>query len=835
MGSDPIGLVGDVLGEDFLALQTIILINMFPAEALILAYLCDSCEEFMSDQIAITLGWLGIEDTDTITVQMQDQRLIQDDSFYKNLMTQVALEHEVTQRGIIDLLAVKSQGVRGSVQKYSRYGDKKYIDGLPETTINTVQVDNAVVEPCVEADVGFALAIQEVSVKVPKETEWVPYRMTQLYGMNQSTQVFLLGAQTAIMTGYFYDYSLGEYKVTYTIPGTGTPAIPATYEVNTVTTGALAANETYIFDGLTITDQGAGSTAAQLLAVILGGADPNLVVTGALATTTVAAGSSGQAIYTSVVSGNVTDLVITGTGAGTQTLVITQGTNYVPAVPNTTGTLTIGNYVPNVGYVVRYIKDGTTDEYYWVYFIGGGNVELDNARNSLTNLDMLPIVELRKGSVSVTADKTSERYKQTKDILGIIGMDVDTMVDSLESNPDISSVVAAYVYFGAEIGSNNPLQAKLVYSTLEYLWLDPTTVSEGQHQIRVSEGSYNSSISWDLHERIVVTRTGVPVGTYEGGVGTASIDDGVFDEFGVWVPDIKNKYYGWVRKQETVDECVEYRVWNVSAVTVIMQTGLSDAAFRVLTPDTLIVMPISQHFLGKFSPIDQGKLFPEILRLVTYAADIQHLEYYQTEAFMTLVQIVMAVIAIVIFIFTWYTGGATAAAFLEAVGMVLAGMAVGYALKQLLLQIDNPVLRAIVAAIIVIVMAYTGNAAGAQDTVVLVANVVTEMVSTYADATMEGIAEQMAKLSMEAMTFGALVDKRQQELEDKQAGMLESILSTGEVAKLSNLEPVNAKIEGVDLRYYRAIQMQYEWDLVKSMKTQVAVYNYDTYYKLGIT
>jgi hypothetical protein len=495
--------------------------------------------------------------------------------------------------------------------------------------------------------------------------------------------------------------------------------------------------------------------------------------------------------------------------------------------------ITIGNFVPNIGYVVRYVKDGTSDEYYWVYFIGSGNTGLDNARNYLTDLDMLPIVELRRDSVSVTADKNSTRYKQTKELLGFIGIDVDTMVESIDSNPDVSSVTAAYVYFGAEVGSNNPLQAKLVYSTLEYLWLDPTTVSSGQHRIEVREGSYNSSISWESQERVIGNRTGVAVGTYEGGVGTVTVDNGYFDESDEWIPVINNKYYGWARKQETADEYVEYRIWNVSAVTVIMKTGLADIAFRVLAPDSLIVMPMSQYFLSKFSPIDQGKLFPEILRLVTYAADIQHLRYYQTPAFMRLVQTIMIIIAIVIFIFTWYTGGATAAAFLEAIGYMLAGMAVGYALKQLLMQIDNPALRAVVAAIIVVVMAYSGSAAGARNTIVLVANVVTEMVSTYAGAVMEGIAEQMANLSMEAGLFATLMETRQNELDSKNEAML-SYMSIGDVLKVSQLDPVSWYIEGPDLQVYRAVQVQYEWDLIKSMKSQVAMYDYDGMYKIGV-
>lgn len=707
MGS-VINAVGDFF-EDVVAVATTALTIIFPIEAIILATVCDACEEFMSDQWKKVLGWIGITDQDVITVQVQDQKLMEGNKdVYKNLMTQVALEHQATQKGIIDLFAVKSQGVRGSLQKFGRYGKNTYIDGLPDTTINTLAVNKDIVDTEVQLDVGYNITVVNVVIKVPKEGEWVPYRMTKLYGMNQSSMEFLYLSDTWVMTGFYYDYVAGQYKVNA----------------------------------------------------------------------------------------------------------------YLKSTPATTTVIAIGNYVPNVGYVVRYIKDGTSDEYYWVYFLNSGNTNLDKARNYLTNLDMLPIVELRRGSTNANVDKNSDRYLQSKEILGFIGLDVDTLIGNLESNPGISNVVAAYIYFGAEIGSNNPLQAKMVYHTLEYLWYDPTIVSNEQHQIKVTEGNYNSSISWEKQERLVVNRTGVAIGTYEGGVGTASAGG-------------KNKYYGWVRKQETADEYVEYRIWNVSAITVIMKNGLKDTVFRVLAPDNLVVIPTSQFFLSKFSPIEQGRLFPEILRLATYAADVQHLRYYQTQAFFNLIKIVMYTVAIVIFVFTWYTGGGTVAAFISAVENVLIGMAVGYALQMLLQQIDNPYLRAAVAALVVFLAAYYGGlGAGAQDTAVLTADMITTAVTNYCDAFNENIAEQFQNLSEEAAAFAKLLKGKQEEL-DKAQEEMKSLLSVGEVAKLSGMD-ASGYIEGVDLKYYRAIQMQYDWSLTKSMEPMTKLYDYDLHYRLGV-
>lgn len=705
---NPFSSLSDIF-EDAIAVLTVALSIAFPIEAIILATVCDSCEEFMSDQWEVVLGWLGITDQDIFSVQVQDQKLINDDTFYKNLMTQVALEHQATQLGIIELLAVKSQGIRGSLQRYSRYGEKEYIDGLPETSINTIVVDKDAIDSAITTERGFDIDVISIKTKVPKEDEWVYSTMTKLHGYIASTGVFNYLGDDYTLTSFYYDFTGGVYKVE----------------------GTLVAS------------------------------------------------------------------------------------------PFTVVTISIGNFIPNIGYVVHYLRTGTAEEFYWVYFIGSGNADLDNARNTISNLDMLPIVELRRGSVSIDSDKTAPRYTQSKEILGILGIDVDTMLDSLNTNPDISNVTAAYIYFGAELGSNNPLQAKLVYNILEYLWQDPTVVSGGSHNIRVTEGDYNSTISWEKQTREVVARSGVVIGKCEGGVGTETGVGG-------------NKYYGWVRRQETADEYVEYRVYNASAFTVIMKTGFKDVSFRVLSPGELIVMPISKYFVSKFTPIEQAKLFPEILRLATYAANVQHLRYYQTEEFFTLIQVVIYVVAIVLFVLTIYAGGTGGAAFLAAAQALLIGMAVGYALQLLLSQIDNPYARAIAAGVIAGVMAYYGNAKGAQQMGIVVANVLSEMVSTYADAVLQTTEMRMADLMLKASTFESLMDARNKELEDKNKDMM-SYLSTEDVLRISQMDPIKPYIEGPDLKIYSAVQIQYEWGLAKSMETHTQIYDYDMHYRIGVS
>lgn len=760
-------VVEDAL-DDFVAFTTIVLISMFPIESLILAYVCDDCEAFMSEQIGITLGWLGVEEEDIITVQMQDQLLIQDQNFYKNLMIQVAIEHQRTQKGIIDLLAVKSQGVRGSMNKYSSYGKSTFLDGEPTTTINTVSINDSVVETAIETDTGENITVTALSMRVPTETEWIGYNLTLAYDYNPTTGILIYTGVRYMVFSSTYNYSTGKYDVEI-----GREC------VQTVTT--------------TVTVTNIDATTDNVHTVV------ETVVTA----------------YEGIVSAttNTTDVVVPIGTVSNSTNVVT--TNIVVG----TTLLYVDDFLPNVAYVAYYTIVGSSDEYYWIYFIGSGNTLLDKARNYLTDLDMLPIVELRRNATSITSNKESTRYKQSKEILGFIGIDVDTMCESIDSNPNASGVTAAYIYFGAELGSTDPIQAELIYATMEYIYDDPTLITGGVHNIRVQEGNYNSSISWDEQERLIVSRTGVLIGTYEGGIGSTSATGG-------------NRYYAWVRKQVTSAYYIEYRVYNVSAITLITKGAMYDTVFKVLAPGNTIVIPLSIYFLNKLTPIEQGVVFPQILRMVTYAADIQHLNYYQTEAFFNLIQIVVVIVAIVIFIFTWYSGGATSAAFMTAIENLLIGAVIGMALQMLLAAVDNPYLKALIVVVAVIVAIETGQFNGDMiKTVVFSADLLLTAVTQYADSILEG---GFTALTIESQNFL----EKAKEAEDKlneYTDMIASVLSTEEVQRLSRMQEAKAYIEGFELQRYRAsVDFMCNWDLVKSMKMNTNIYDYDQHYKVNV-
>lgn len=782
------GAVVSILGviiKDVTAVVTIVLIDMFPLETLILASICSKCEHFMSEQIGIILGWIGIKAEDVFTVQMQDQKLINDSNFHKNLIVQVALDHQRTQLGIMELVSIKSQSIRGSMTKYSQYGKRMFIDGEPDTTINTMSIDLPTVASAIQLEVGVPITLNSVVLRAPSEEEWISYHLSTLYAYNPAANMLhYTDGNRYILGSHIYNFTSGKFDITITRNCTS---------VTTITKVISVIDTTY--DNVHTTTR--------------------KVITA----------------YEGIVSDTSTS---TNTSVFTGTVLASENSTTNNVQVNTT-IVSINSFLPAVAYIAQYSVNSSGEPRVWLYFLGGSNVALNSARNYVTQLDMLPIVELRSNSTNIDVDKTSVRYVQSKKILSIIGIDVDTLLSAINSNGSIAGVSAAYVYFGTELGSNNPIHAKLIHNIMDYVYYDPTLVTGATHTIRVSEGNYNSSITWEKQERLTVNRTGVPVGTYEGGVSYESLWDITYATDGVTVLSSaeKRSYYGFSRKQVTQWAYVEYRVYNVSAATLIKKGAMHDMAINILNENSTIVIPMSIHFLKDFTAIEQGAMLPEVLRMVTYAGTVTHLNYYQTESFFKLVQVVVIIIAIVAFISSLPVGGSGGAAWLAFAEGVLMTMAVGFAIMKLLTYIDNPYIKVVVAMAIVAIMAANGYVElNAVNTMTITANIITEAVTQYSDNLLTA---GYAALAVSSEAFNKAAESAKKILDAANADLNSSALSTKEVQKITSLPDMKAYVEGYDLMRYKAgTDFMCNWELVKSMAPMVSLYDYDLHFRLGV-
>jgi len=88
----------------------------------------------------------------------------------------------------------------------------------------------------------------------------------------------------------------------------------------------------------------------------------------------------------------------------------------------------------------------------------------------------------------------------------------------------------------------------------------------------------------------------------------------------------------------------------------------------------------------------------------------------------------------------------------------------------------------------------------------------------------EDLQEEMAEFSSQSESAFAALEKKQEELE--------SGLSTQFLVGLTDEDAV--PLETVDDNMYRAVEMQYDWDLINGRAAYVTAFDYDKYFDLGI-
>lgn len=727
----------------------------------ILSQFSDDFKDWYVDALAPLMSLLGIEDEDVISAEVTDQRLLDNDTV-KNLMTKIALDHQDTQKGIIELMSQYSQNARGSMTNYFTYGRDQYVNGLPNTNIKATTVQAAVYD-AIAAEYGVVVNKLTAYVKVPTKEEYLYYKMNKLYEY-QTWANSLVYSDTYVYKVKYMDYNYGTDNYDITIYRDATEETEVT---------------------ITITPYDATQDNKNTHTVVTVHALEGDIV---------------------VSDTSVDELIPIGTETDSYT------TNTIDVEYGTT-VFSVAAHAPKLNYVVTWYESNSSNVMYWCYEIGSGNTTLDNAQRYIAELDMMPIVELRNNKINVNNDPTSELYLDGKAMLDYVGIDIDMMIDNINQNPSIDQITNAYVYFGIDLKDVNEsdVVAKLLYHTFEYLY-DQNLVSTSTqtYSAYTTEGNYNSTMIWRQQIRTVVDGVIGAVGTYKGYTEQATLV---------------------LRKQETPEQYVEYRIVDIGSTVFIKEGGLYATVARQLN-NYSVIMPISRYIAETLSPIEQLEIFGRTLRYAIYSAEVTHLEWYQTSAFMNLIQIVIVIVAVVLFILTLPAGGSGAQAWLIFAGKVLASIAISYSLKLLLEQVDNPYIKAALSILAAIAMAWAMNGFTFEGIDLMTADTLITAVTKFSETVTMVVESKMEDLMDASAAFATAAERAFKELNEKSDAMA-GYLDTGFVAKLATTD-MNAYIEGVDLMRYRAVDFQYQWDLLKGSTMYENIYDYDKYYRIGV-
>ena len=742
---------------------------------------------FFVEPLRLTMSLFGITDEDIISTEVLDQRLIPDSD--RNLMVEVALEHQSSNKGIIEIFMVKAAQIRGSFNGYFTNGKDNFTDGLPTTNIRSEVVDKAAIKTAIDSDLGVNSTVSYAAVKLPTATEYLYYYMTKNYQYKAWLNIFYNPA-----TSYWTKIDYHVYS-----------AVSNTYNVyhyidsdrhikETKDTVVTVASKDKTTDTVTTTVTIHHIKEWKLKAENGFAVIPDPAETYNTVTVTTA----------DVPKGSVSPSSVPG-------VLLSESYSFEKYLPNVlTG---IPGFHSIRYFVARYILN-SGEWNYWVYDPNAGTYPaLTNESKVVSELEMLPVVKLRGSAININEDKESVRYLESKELLKVIGIDVDNMIESISANPDIDNIEDAFIHFAIDPNDQDPVVQKIIYQMFDYLYSNTSVVQDdASYLMTFKESDYNIAVSWRAQQRNDMVGTIGAIGTYKSimQMESVSIDAG---EYGTVTeqPTLICQY------QDTATTYVEYKISGLVSMTYIERNGLVGLVAKDVTQEGFLI-PLSKYFIDQMSPMEQHTLFKKALRLAIYAATITHLEWYETEAF----GLVLQIVAIAIAIFT--LGSATGvSAFLWALATMAAMYAAAYAISILF---DNPFLRAIATVVMIAIAAHYG--------LIDVSNL--QMLFTTADqlttATTEYFNEKSQKLAEEFSIFSEKVETKMKELEDLSKELIGG-LSTEFVQQLATVVPISPYILGVDAMIYGAVQQQYDFDRAKT-GVYGRVYDYDIMYRVGM-
>ncbi len=355
-------------------------------------------------------------------------------------------------------------------------------------------------------------------------------------------------------------------------------------------------------------------------------------------------------------------------------------------------------------YLLDNLGNAIGDLLYWNYRVESGtNPTLDLADDYVEQSPYYPIVPLRQNAVDLTADTSTELYKTSKHCLNLIGVDIDSLAEGLNANPDIDDVDHSYVMIGINIQSLVQNSIVYLHDYFSYLGtISHTTLSDYSYweannienvpptnTVEITDAKYRMELTYNYITTELITGS-------IGEIGFATRTNII----------VGSSWYSWYsynnssivfRKQVTDTQYEQTTVkglvhLNYAYVNYIVYTTLEDSLNSEGDKNNFII-PLNIFVAKNMGIMNHNYLMYDAIRIVYSTKVTTKLKWYQTGFF----QFVALVIAIVITVWSlgtlsaavnaaYIAGGALAAASFivqtVAIGFVL-GKASGYVVDQL--------------------------------------------------------------------------------------------------------------------------------------------------------
>ena len=465
------------------------------------------------------------------------------------------------------------------------------------------------------------------------------------------------------------------------------------------------------------------------------------------------------------------------------------------------------NFIRESSVVVRYYKDSETlsDWRYWIYRYSDNTYQnIDSDSSLFTGLEALPIVILKTDGNNVDSNKESSLYITTRTILNVIQLDLDTVMSNARQNPAYDTQVTdMFVNFAISPQQTDKIISKYLWEAFHFFIVEKGLYStSNSYAAIIKEQTINNALAWNYH-KYSASITGSITNDYEHLITVTSETSYNPDTGNDTTISVTNLF---IRKKLTPTSYEQLHLKNLSSVSIIKKNGYWEAANYLVT-DKKLTIPLSMSIIEKFTQEEMSELFMLSLRIDTYAGNVVHVEFYETENFIKLFEVVSVVITII-------TLGAASGP-MEVMRQLLIQWAVSELVVYLAELTGNAAFAALVGLVATLALSGTGpDSFFSSESAESIINASTN----FADNLVLASDQLMKELALDLKDLNSAAEARLNEFKDK----------------MPDNGPLTAQfmvaLNGVDTTMYPARDAQYNFDLM---------FNYDTlihnYHKLALT
>ena len=341
------------------------------------------------------------------------------------------------------------------------------------------------------------------------------------------------------------------------------------------------------------------------------------------------------------------------------------GTPEAPEIQNGSMSLTVSEYEEEIEYFQTKYRVGDFTKY-WIYRKGDGlHPALDSLflDNVVVAGSYFPFTYFRFNKQA--PNTSSDSYRTSKKMLKILGIGYDTLIDEINSNPDIGDVEQAILMFAVPPVSTKPVENRYLfdYFNRQHAALTPPQLASQQ----ASQGAYasvgkllgessapaRSTVIQDNRFKMALSNTGITKRFVIGNIGkigthTSSyenipvVETYVDTETGQSVSSTSYYTEHRYRRQATIYVYEEIVVTNLKMTYYVYGNYTTTGDEQ----DSILLIPIDKLVSQNYSIPDREKLYSTSLHFVFNSRVVQKVKWYQQAWFRNFLFVVAVVLTV---------------------------------------------------------------------------------------------------------------------------------------------------------------------------------------------